>query len=66
MGLHVFPIPDPPSHVPLHPLYLEDIFYKLFSTLELWKWKLLSGVRLFATPWTIQSMEISRTEYCSR
>ena len=21
-----------------------------------WKWKLLSGVRLFATPWTIQSM----------
>ena len=24
-----------------------------------WKWKLLSHVRLFATPWTIQSMEFS-------
>ena len=24
------------------------------------KWKLLSCVRLFATPWTIQSMEFSR------
>ena len=28
-----------------------------------WKWKLLSHVRLFATPWTIQSMEFSRPEY---
>ena len=26
------------------------------------KWKLLSYVRLFATPWTIQSMEFSRPE----
>ena len=25
-----------------------------------WKWKSLSGVQLFATPWTIQSMEFSR------
>ena len=25
-----------------------------------WKWKLLSRVRLFETPWTIQSMEFSR------
>ena len=25
-------------------------------------WKLLSCVRLFATPWTIQSMEVSRPE----
>ena len=30
-----------------------------------WKWKSLSCVRLFATPWTIQSMEFSRPEYWS-
>ena len=29
------------------------------------KGKLLSHVQLFATPWTIQSMEFSRTEYWS-
>ena len=29
------------------------------------KWKLLSRVQLFATPWTIQSMEFSRPEYWS-
>ena len=31
--------------------------------LTFWKWKLLSHVRLFATPWTIQSMDFSRPEY---
>ena len=30
-----------------------------------WKWKSLSRVRLFGTPWTIQSMEFSRPEYWS-
>ena len=30
-----------------------------------WKWKLLSHVWLFATPWSIQSMEFSRPEYWS-
>ena len=30
-----------------------------------WKWNLLSYVRLFVTPWTIQSMEFSRPEYWS-
>ena len=30
-----------------------------------WKWKSLSCVRLFATPWTIQSTELSRSEYWS-
>ena len=30
-----------------------------------WKWKSLSRVPLFATPWTIQSMEFSRPEYWS-
>ena len=29
------------------------------------KWKSLSCVRLFVTPWTIQSMEFSRPEYWS-
>ena len=29
------------------------------------KWKLLSRVWLFATPWTIQSMEFSGPEYWS-
>ena len=30
-----------------------------------WKWKSLSRVWLFPTPWTIQSMEFSRPEYWS-
>ena len=30
-----------------------------------WKWKLLSWFQLFETPWTIQSMELSRVEYWS-
>jgi len=30
-----------------------------------WKWKSLSRVQLFVTPWTIQSMEFSRPEYWS-
>ena len=30
-----------------------------------WKWTSLSRVRLFVTPWTIQSMKFSRPEYCS-
>ena len=32
---------------------------------QLWKWKSLSHVWLFVTPWTIQSMEFSRPEYLS-
>ena len=31
-----------------------------------WKWKSLSRVRLFVTPWTIQSMKFSRPEYWGR
>ena len=30
---------------------------------SVWKWKLLSGVQPFMTPWTIPSMEFSRPEY---
>jgi len=29
----------------------------------MWKWKSLSRVQLFVTPWTIQSMEFSRPGY---
>ena len=36
------------------------VFLVLFE-----KWNLLSCVWLFATPWTIQSMELSRPEYWS-
>ena len=32
---------------------------------EKWKWKSLSYVWFFVTPWTIQSMEFSRPEYWS-
>ena len=35
------------------------------SVTNLWKWKSLSRVWLFATAWTIQSMELSRPEYWS-
>ena len=28
-----------------------------------WKWKSVSRVRLFATPWTVQSMKFSRPQY---
>ena len=30
---------------------------------HIWKWKSFSHVQLFATPWTIQSVEFSRPEY---
>ena len=42
---------------------------KLNSTklnFQQWKWKSLSHVRLFVTPWTTQSVEFSRPEYWSR
>ena len=35
------------------------------STSSKWRWKSLSPVWLFVTPWTIQSMEFSRPEYWS-
>ena len=35
------------------------------TSVPLWKWKSLSRVWLFVTPWTIQSMEFSRPEYWS-
>ena len=41
------------------PIPLENPFYKHV------KWKSFSHVQLFATPWTMQSMEFSRPEYWS-
>ena len=41
-------------------------YFLLFAfPLTLWKWKLLSCVQLFASPWTVQSMEFSRPEHWS-
>ena len=37
----------------------------LWSDQDPGKWKSLSPVGLFVTPWTIPSMEFSRPEYCS-
>ena len=37
-------------------------FFFLLSSLLIWKWKLLSRVWLFGTPWAIQSMEFFRPE----
>ena len=35
----------------------------LSATKWKWNWKSLSRVPLFATPWTIESMDFSRPEY---
>ena len=42
-------------------------FYRLLKEegVDKWKWKSLGRVQLFATPWAIQSMELSRPEYGS-
>ena len=39
-------------------IYVDNVAH-----LSSWKWKSLSHVQLFATLWTIQSMEFSRPEY---
>ena len=38
---------------------------RVFSSTTVSKWKLLSHVWVFASPWTIQSMQFSRPEYYS-
>ena len=40
-------------------------WYETGPFLWIWKWKLLSHVRLFVTPWTVQPVEFSRPEYWS-
>ena len=41
------------------------LWFSVIIRLLVQKWKSLSQVQLFATPWTIQSMEFYRTEYWS-
>ena len=38
---------------------------KVWLISDKWKWKSLSCVWLFATPWTVQFLEFSRSEYWS-
>ena len=40
-------------------------YYIYIYIYEKWKWQLFSPVQLFATPWTIQSMDFSTPEYWS-
>ena len=53
---------------------MKYVIYFIFYFLKMWLlehfniihvWKSLSHVQLFATPWTVQSMEFSRPEYWS-
>ena len=55
--------PSPP--VFYFPLFLPPCFCPPTQHWINRKWKSLSPVLLFATPWTIQSMEFSRPEYWS-
>ena len=48
------------------PFHLICQIYVCRITNEEWKWKLLSLVWLFVTPWTIYTMEFSRPEYRGR
>ena len=48
--------------VPYSQSILEDVVVLFFLK---WKWKSLSHVWLYGTPWTIQSMGFSRPEYWS-
>ena len=55
---------------PLEPWLLFDggRTHRVYSDFSLkknkkWKWKLLSPVWLFETPWTVESMEFSKPEY---
>ena len=43
--------------------FLIELFVFLVSSFMKWKWKSLSHVQLFATPWMILSMEFSRPEW---
>ena len=59
-------IPQPSTLICAVHLALNCVpLHLLLSWTSLCKWKSLSCVRLFVTPWTIQSMEFSRPEYWS-
>ena len=69
----------PPGNLPdpgIEPMYLESPalaggFFTTSAAWEAhddpwkWKWKLLSYVGLFVTPWTMQSLKFSRSEHWS-
>ena len=46
-------------------LVLDKMIFIRFCLERKWKCKSLSRIRLFATPWTMQSMKLSRPEYWS-
>ena len=54
-----FPSPEDLPNPGIEPRFpaLQADFFTIWGTKEdlVWKWKLLSPVRLFVTPWTIQS-----------
>ena len=52
-------------HMAFSPVSVLPFSYKHAGYCMLWKWKALSHVQLFMTPWTIQSMQFSRPEYWS-
>ena len=57
------------KEVGILPLVLERLGWSVFKEtvyLGPLKWKWLSCVQLFATPWTTQSMDFSRPEHWSR
>ena len=68
-------LPSPKSGgVPFHPeehktagqsLWMKPTSQQPSSPTRKWKWKSLSCVQLFETPWTTQSMGFSRPEYWS-
>ena len=53
---------DPTCHI-ARPKHFFLIFKMYKMVYMAWKWKSLSHVQLFATPWTIQSMDFFRPEY---
>ena len=58
--------PDTSRHCGGGPVAAEDrvpILKRDWKGKRKWKWKSLRCLRLFATPWTIQSMEFSRSGY---
>ena len=59
-------VPSCPSWTSSNSGSFYSIIFLLFSSFTSyveWKWKLLSSVRLFATPWTTQSTNFSRPGY---
>ena len=70
--LSLLPPPLWPPHQTFFRHFFPTFLYEVLISqiLHIWKWKLLSRVRLFAAPWTVAyqaplSLEFSRQEYWS-